>query len=219
MAKYIITFTKEGYIRYTSHLDLTRLLKRAFKKADLDLEHSQGFNPMPKLSLAQPLSLGYESKGEMAEFETKEDIPPEEVLRRLNEQMPPGINITDCRKKRDGEKGLAASCKGADYRILIPYPADNMPDGDIACSFLAQEIIPVMKKTKKSKVPVEINIRPLIHSMEIEIADNILIMSTHLYAGSNSNLSPELLLQAFFTFTGVVVPRETIEITREKLHM
>ncbi len=66
---------------------------------------------------------------------------------------------------------------------------------------------------------MEINIRPLIHSIEIEIDDNILIMSTHLDAGSNSNLSPELLLQAFFNFTGVVVPRETIEITREKLHM
>ena len=67
---------KEGYIKYISHLDM--MLLRAFKTG-LHLNIRKA-NPSPRLSLAQP-SLGYEGKAEMAEFETKEDVPPEEILK------------------------------------------------------------------------------------------------------------------------------------------
>lgn len=220
MAKYVITFAKEGYIKYTSHLDVMRMFKRAFKKSRLHLAHSQGFHPTPKLSIAQPLSLGYEARGEMAEFETKENYDPQEVLCGLNEQMPTGIRILACRIKKKGEKGLAASCKAADYTIQIPYDGDeDIPREDVAEAFLSQDTISAWKKTKKKKEPTEINIRPMIQSLRMErVGDNI-IMFTKLDAGSKSNLSPELLLHAFFNFTGMPVDREKIEITREKLYM
>lgn len=219
MAKYVITFTKEGYIKYISHLDMMRLFKRAFKKSGLHLEHSKGFNPSPRLSLAQPLSLGYEGKAEMAEFETKEDVPPEEILKRLNEQMPPGITITSSRLKKGTEKRLAASCSAADYIIKIPYEEENPIGPEIAKDFMAMEKIPAMKRTKKNKEPVEVDIRPMIHRLQVERDDNKIIMYTKLDAGSKSNLSPELLLQAFFHFTGKTLHRETIEITRLRLYM
>ena len=47
--KYVIRFSKTGYVKYTSHLDLLRMFKRAFKKAELGLAYSQGFNPHPKM--------------------------------------------------------------------------------------------------------------------------------------------------------------------------
>ena len=37
MNKYVIKFTKQGYIRYTSHLDMLRLFKRTFKKCGIDM--------------------------------------------------------------------------------------------------------------------------------------------------------------------------------------
>ena len=48
--KYVIRFSKTGYVKYTSHLDLLRMFKRAFKKAELGLAYSQGFNPHPKMT-------------------------------------------------------------------------------------------------------------------------------------------------------------------------
>ena len=43
-------FNKEGDMIYISHLDLQQLLQRAFRRAEIDLVHSQGFNPHPKIS-------------------------------------------------------------------------------------------------------------------------------------------------------------------------
>src|SRR5659263_497609 len=57
MYRYIVKFSKFGYIKYISHLDLMRLFKRSFKRMGVKLEYSQGFNPHPKMGLAQPLFL------------------------------------------------------------------------------------------------------------------------------------------------------------------
>ena len=73
MAKYILTFSKTGTICYTSHLDMMKMFKRVFKRAGIKQSYSQGFNPHPKMTFAQPLSLGYWGLGELLEFETEED--------------------------------------------------------------------------------------------------------------------------------------------------
>ncbi|MFR0902151.1 MAG: TIGR03936 family radical SAM-associated protein [Anaerovoracaceae bacterium] len=63
--RYVLKFTKNGYAKYTSHLDMLRFFKRAFRKSGISLRYSQGFNPHPKMSFAQPLSLGYSSSFEL----------------------------------------------------------------------------------------------------------------------------------------------------------
>ena len=95
MNRYIIRFSKEGYIKYTSHLDMLRLFKRAFKRSRILLEHSQGFNPHPKMGFVQPLSLGYTSKCELLEFETTKDFDPAEIKERLAGVMPEGVELLD----------------------------------------------------------------------------------------------------------------------------
>ena len=54
MSKYILTFEKSGYIRYTSHLDMVRLFQRAIRRSGIILAYSQGFNPHPKMSFSVP---------------------------------------------------------------------------------------------------------------------------------------------------------------------
>ena len=53
-----LLFEKKGSAVWISHLDLMRLFQRAFKRADLALKHTQGFNPRPSVSIALPLSVG-----------------------------------------------------------------------------------------------------------------------------------------------------------------
>ena len=43
MSKYVIQFSKTGIICFTSHLDLMRIFKRAFKRAGYALKHSDVF--------------------------------------------------------------------------------------------------------------------------------------------------------------------------------
>ena len=37
MNRYVLKFAKEGYSRFTSHLDMLRLFKRAFKRSGISL--------------------------------------------------------------------------------------------------------------------------------------------------------------------------------------
>ena len=91
-------FTKEGAAIWSSHLDLMRALMRSFRRAGIDLKHSQGFTPHPELSILMPLSVGVESQCEIAEFTLAEGcaLAPEEIVSRLNPVLPSGIRALDC---------------------------------------------------------------------------------------------------------------------------
>lgn len=95
MYKVNFTFTKKGFMRYISHLDLMRLLMRALRRADLPLKITEGFSPHPKLSIKRALKLGLESDNEEAAIVLKEIIKPAEFKERLQKQLPEGIGIKD----------------------------------------------------------------------------------------------------------------------------
>ena len=90
-------FNKEGDMIYISHLDLQQLLQRAFRRAEIDLVHSQGFNPHPKISYGNALALGTESQGEYVDIEIEDDITVEEFLKRINEELPKGVEFINVR--------------------------------------------------------------------------------------------------------------------------
>ena len=148
--KYIIEFSKTGIICYTSHLDIMKVFKRAFKRAGIDIAYSQGFNPHPKMGFAQPLSLGYWGLQEYVEFETAEreagiaddeamntasGRAPEEMLSALTAIMPEGLELKRIIEAPWLKKTLAAENIAAEYMIGIPVGSDSemaeMADKDI----------------------------------------------------------------------------------------
>lgn len=225
--RYMLKFAKEEEIKYTSHLDMVRMFKRAFQRSGIRLVFSQGFNPHPKMTLAQPLSLGYTSITEWLEFETVDDFTTGEIQDKLDAVMPKGIRIMEVLEMPMEEKSLASLCRAAEYTIGMCSDHINAPDKEglikrlsenqNAEDFLAQSSIVVTKNRTKHKSPVELDIRDMIHYITICVVDNNIFMTTELSAGSNNNLSPELLLEAFSKFYGFTVPRETIEIMRTDL--
>ncbi len=90
-------FVKEGVAVWSSHLDLMRALMRSFRRAGIDLKHSQGFTPHPELSILMPLSVGVESQCEIAEFTLAEgcDVPASEIAARMNPVLPAGIRALE----------------------------------------------------------------------------------------------------------------------------
>ena len=221
MGRYNVTFAKRGYMIFTSHLDMQRLFKRAFKRADIALKYSQGYNPHPLMSFAQPLSLGYYSECEILEFKTKEDFDTEEITRRLNDCMPEGLVVLGCAEMTVEEKTLASRCYGAVYKIEIPVSLLGS-EGESTVEervkeYLAQDEIIAYKRSKKKKEPAPVNIKEKIQSIGCRACDDKIIMTTKLDAGSDSNLSPELILQSLFGFLGLDLKRETVDITRLEL--
>ncbi|MCI8631456.1 MAG: DUF2344 domain-containing protein [Firmicutes bacterium] len=220
--KYIILFEKSGYIKYTSHLDMMRLFKRLIRKCGIKLAYSQGFNPHPKMSFALPLALGYTGKNEILEIETSEKYDNNFIASSLNSAAPEGIRITDIIENNNGSnKTVASAVYAGEYVAEIPLTNANdaalLNITDKTKEFLLQPAIMVEKVQKKTGKTFEIDIKPLINSLDANLINNKLIMTINIAQGSTATLSPELLLTVFCKFINLDFDRSETEMTRTKI--
>ncbi len=95
-AWYRLLYEKTGPARFLGHLDLTRTIHKALRRAELPMAFSKGFHPMPKTAFGQPLSLGIESLQEEMVLQLESPEPANQVMDRLNRELPQGIKITAC---------------------------------------------------------------------------------------------------------------------------
>ena len=159
-----ILFEKKGNAVWISHLDLMRLFQRAFKRGNLPLKHTQGFNPRPSVSIAQPLSVGIESSCELLDFDFDGDKITNRVVRgRLNDLMVPGIKIIKVYDNGRKIRDLAL----LDTVVTLEYDA-GVPAGaaDKIRELFSREEVLVEKKTKSNGIQDQ-NIIPMIKSMEV----------------------------------------------------
>lgn len=224
--RYVIQFSKQGNMRYISHLDLLRLFKRSFKRVGIKLLHSQGFNPHPKMSFVQPLSLGYTSTSEYLEVETMEGFTDEEIVSRLCQAMPPGIGILSCHSLPATKRTLAAMVEFGRYHLAYSLEGSDTEAGNgqwttQLIAFLKQDEIIVSKKQKKTKKMVDQDIRSMIYSAEPESGEvdckNIMLVIM-VRAGSNCNLNPEVFFRAFCEFASIPFNKELLRVEREDLY-
>ena len=92
-------FCKKGQLKYISHLDIVRLFQRAVRRAELKVSISQGFTPHYRIGFSNALKLGVESEGEQAVFAIDNWMDPEEFKTRMNEKLPEGIKVLECKKR------------------------------------------------------------------------------------------------------------------------
>lgn len=88
-----ITYAKIGNLRFVGHLDLQNLWERAFRRADLPMQFSQGFSPKVRLNLASALPLGITSDCEVIDFWLVKATPLDEVHHALTNALPAELQI------------------------------------------------------------------------------------------------------------------------------
>lgn len=181
MHKYIIRYAKRGDAKFISHLDFLRLIQRAMRRAQLPLKFSEGFNPHPCLSFAQPLGVG--TTGEKELFEVELTTPCDSIMDKLAPKMPRGIEIvevTPC------EKNNFAKIARAVYAVR----PETLPTEDMLSAFLDKTEILTEKKTKSGIKMTDI--RPDIFGAKLG-EDRLLL---RLAAGSQANLKPSTVMDA-----------------------
>ena len=162
-----LLFEKTGNAIWISHLDLMRVFQRAFKRADLPLTHTKGFNPRPSVSIALPLSVGIESDCELLDFDLEgEPVPMAEIRDRLNAALIRGVRVLDVYE--DGRKIRHLAL--LDCVITLEYDR-GIPDGaaDQIRELLSREEVNVEKKSKSQGL-IQQNIIPMIRSFRLEKA-------------------------------------------------
>ena len=197
-----LLFEKTGSAVWMSHLDLMRLMQRAFKRAGLPLTHTQGFNPRPSVSIALPLSVGVESVCELLDFDLEGAFPaPEEVQARLNAALVPGVAVrqvyTDGRKIR--ELALLRCSLGLEYDSGVP---EGAPEAITA--LFARESLPVEKKGKNGIQ--EQDIRPMILEYRVSRAGEKQLKIEALITCQNPSLNPMQLHAAIVRYLPEAAP-------------
>ncbi len=88
-----VWFGKQGDMTLTSHLDLVRLLERIVRRAGIPVAFTGGFHPHPRISIANALSLGASSSGEIMDFELTQTMDVATFQQKLIAVMPVDIPI------------------------------------------------------------------------------------------------------------------------------
>ena len=161
-----ITFTKQGALRYTGHLDLHRLWERAMRRAELPISYSQGFHPQPKISIAAALPLGFASRNEVLDVRLNEELPTEEIAVRLKDNLPPDIQVTRVESVDERAPALQTQVVSAVYEILLTEPVDGSDLTRKVEELMASESLPRERRGKFY------DLRPLIEMLNMVTETN-----------------------------------------------
>ncbi len=194
-------YQKVGALRYLSHLEVMRALARALRRARLPLAYSQGFNPQPRLSLAQALAVGVSGLRELGEVEFALRGGPEEVRERWNAHLPPGLKILRTWEAPLHGPALSAGVRGAAYQIqLEPNGWDQtllvaLGDPGACADFAARDSIPV-EVTKKGQ-PVRLDARPLLQAFAALPTPGTPAWEMRLRIGPTGSVKPQAVMRSF----------------------
>ncbi len=203
-------------MKFIGHLDMMRYFQKIMRRADVDICYSTGFSPHQIMSFAAPLGVGMESRGEYVDIEVKSTDSSEEMLRRINEVMVDGSEVLSYRALPDDASNAMSIVSAADYRLRFREgyePEDWRDFMDGLLSFMKQEQILILKKTKKSEK--EVDIRPMIYELHEEENHAIFL---NVATGSSANLKPSAVIQAYMDSRNLPLSEFALMITRLEVY-
>lgn len=205
-----IWFSKDGAARYISHLDLNRCMSRVIHRAKIPIWYTEGFNPHPFLTFALPLSLGIRGKRESMDIKLLEEMPEQELIRRLNACLPPDIRVFAVT-----EPGMKPGrITFARYDLVLK--AEDSSEEDILKALEEVLSSPQILVEKKSKSGLkEVDLKENLSEYAFERKKDGLHMNVLLPAGSSNNINPNLILEAVRKYTGIPL---MADITRQDLY-
>jgi len=196
-----ITFSKQGALRYTGHLDLHKLWERAARRAELPLAYSQGFHPQPKMNIAAALPLGFSSRCEVLDMRLEHDIPLDGLEEKLQETLPIGIRVSAIESVDERVPALQTQVISAEYEVTLTEA--------VAGSDLKRKVDSVMESESilRERRGKTYDLRLLIEELTVSPDDKILMRLT---AKEGATGRPEEVLDVL----GILFEETHIERTR-----
>lgn len=196
-----ITFSKQGPLRYTGHLDLHKLWERAARRAELPLAYSQGFHPQPKMNIASALPLGFSSRCEVLDMRLEQDVPLDGLAKKLNDTMPEGIRVIKIvQEMNERAPALQTQVVSAEYEVTSKETGFGSDLKRMTDSVMETESI---IRTRRKK---EYDLRPLIEELNL-VAENKIFMKLTAKEGATGR--PEEVLDVL----GIAFEETRIERT------
>ncbi len=217
-----IKFGKYGVMRFVGHLDVMRYFQKAMRRANIDIAYSEGYSPHQIMSFAAPLGVGVTSDGEYFDIEVNTSSSSQEAMEALNKVMVEGISILEYKQLPDTAKTSMSLVAAADY-LVCPKPgcrpfAETLLElqEKVHAFYEGQSEICITKQTKKREI--QMDLKPLIYQMKASGKDGNPSLFLRVSTGSNDNVKPELVLEAFCHFHGISYDALAFQVHRLEVY-
>jgi radical SAM-linked protein len=174
------------------HLDVSRVWEQAFASAGIAVSYSEGRHPRPRITQAAALPGEATSDGELLDVVLAQLVPPAEVPVRVQPHLPPGIELREAVEVGMGGPSLPSLARWADFEVDVPADAADVQqrvDKLLDCETLPWE------DTRGEKTR-RYDLRPLVHSVVVEIVDGATRLRMRLRCESGSVGRPEQVVLA-----------------------
>ena len=183
-----VWFKKLGAAKYISHLDLMRTFTRVFRMSGVPIWYTEGFNPHPFMTFAQPLPVGTEALKEAVDIKLTEETDLALVLEKIRAVSPDCLPVFDV---------TAPVYKFADIsHALYSITVETSAGQSTIREFFRNPITMEKAANKKKKGSTNRIITTQIPLESIECDGEFTRIQIITPAGSKENISPSLVLDA-----------------------
>jgi len=183
-----VRFRKHGPMLYISHLDLAKTMTRAIVRSGLPVYYTEGFNPIPKLVFATPLSVGCGGEREILDLRMMEQRSNVAIRDALRAVMPDGLEVMEVYTPKNKIKDII----WAENEIIYSGCTVSMETA-AEIEEMFRSPVTVMKRSKSGEK--ETDITTLIKSLRAEVANGKLRIIAITSADSANYLNPEYIAQ------------------------
>ncbi|MDJ0657986.1 MAG: TIGR03960 family B12-binding radical SAM protein [Crocosphaera sp.] len=218
LQRFRVYFGKIGEMALVSHLDLVRLFDRVVRRAALPISFTGGYHPGPRISIANALTLGVTSSGEIVDFELTKVMDIEAFRRALEKELPSEIPILKVEEVPVNSTAATRLLEEAEY--LITVQTEDMISQETWESWIKKVLdsseINWEKTTKSGKKKI-VNLRDRLSYLSLESCqDDDAILR---YRGSCRNdgtmLQPQQVILMLETTSGMEL--QLIKVHRQQL--
>ncbi|MCX6358943.1 MAG: TIGR03936 family radical SAM-associated protein [Armatimonadetes bacterium] len=164
-AAVLLRYRKLEPARWLGHLDVMRAFERAFRRTDLPVAYTEGYNPRIRLAFASPLPVGVTGDREAAVVLLSGTATPQDVCNGLNSVLPSGFEILNAEAMGTSTAGsVLAEYDRAEYVMAVRGPHEAAQAG--AEALMGAETLPVTRE--KDRRIIAFDARPFLHAASAE---------------------------------------------------
>lgn len=190
------TFSKQGMLRFISHLDMVKVVQLIFRRSGLKVAYTQGFNPSPRLTFTPPLPMGFASDGELLDVVFTEHYSTDEVMCRLGEIPLDGLVWKRVEEVPLRAPALATQLDSAEYRVVVDANklAVDRNSIELALSTFREAPELLVKVEGKAKTSTK-NLKVSVREISYEPTDSMHVFQVTVSMRDNEYVNPILAVE------------------------
>jgi radical SAM family uncharacterized protein/radical SAM-linked protein len=184
-----LKWSKSEEVRFTSHLDVGRIVERAIRRSGIPIAYSEGFHPHQKVAFGPPLPLGFVSDAEYLDLQLSEPYTSL-FFQRLDRALPPGFRFLEARPVLGKSDSLSFIINLATYEVRLGLGSDQARA--LIESIMASQSLVVQRTSKE--VTKDVDIKRHIVRIDGHAKDDGALLEMHLGLGTGGYARPEEVL-------------------------